>query len=619
MSVSPEALPVWDIAALPYDPSTPSFDAALDALAAALRDLDLLLAGDDASDQPAEDAARRFVILTTRYSEALDFADTLATCIDCVSVTDAGHELARQRRGDLDPHLSRLQTLQTVLNARIVALDAQRLLAESRIERQYALIVSGAVQSVVHELAPDVEELAASLSAVGGRAWEALRNQLVTRSRLILTSGDAARALPLSAARGLAQEPDRDTRKAAYAAELSAWESMAAPLAAALNAIKGEALTLATRRGWRTPLDETLAAQCLDQDTLDALLRVVRELLPAFQSYLCAKAHVLGLKQLAWFDLFAPIGDATWPFPSARELVLTEFAAFTPRLGDLAARAFDQGWIDAAPRSGKHAGGLCMALRGDESRILLTYRPTYEGVRSLAHELGHAYHFAALSGAGRTALHKHSTPWVMMETAAIFCETLARDGALRGGSFTNQLAVLEATLQYACRFVVDVYAAFRFEKLLFERRADREPPPAELCDLMRTAQREAYGDALDPQALHPYMWADKPHAFMPHSSYASVAYMFGQLFALSLYARYRARPDGFADRFDALLAATGDAAPAVLAARFRFDLYDADFWRGGADLIRADIDRFHALVHQLVPAGATSHDPVDRQRFSARS
>jgi oligoendopeptidase F len=92
------------------------------------------------------------------------------------------------------------------------------------------------------------------------------------------------------------------------------------------------------------------------------------------------------------------------------------------------------------------------------------------------------------------------------------------------------------------------------------------------------------------------MWAVKGHYYSPELSYYNYPYLFGLLFGLGLYAIYRQVPDAFPDRYDALLASTGRASAADLAARFDIDLRDRGFWRSSLAVIRDDIDRLEDLV-----------------------
>src|SRR5690606_5913703 len=230
-------------------------------------------------------------------------------------------------------------------------------------------------------------------------------------------------------------------------------------------------------------------------------------------------------------------------------------------------------------------------LRNDESRILANYEPSFNSVSTLAHELGHAYHNLTL--AGRTPL-QHSTPTTLAETASIFCERIVVQAALGSASEQEQIAILEASLQNACQVVVDITSRFLFERRVLEQRQQRELSIDEFKNLMLDAQRETYGDGLDANALHPYMWAVKGHYY--GATFYNYPYMFGLLFGLGLYARYEADPDNFKAGYDDLLSSTGMGDAAELAARFGINTRSVDFWRNSLNVVRRDIDTFVALI-----------------------
>ncbi|HEV2662903.1 MAG TPA: M3 family metallopeptidase [Ktedonobacteraceae bacterium] len=399
----------------------------------------------------------------------------------------------------------------------------------------------------------------------------------------------------MSVVRNLAYDADRTVRQRAYRAELAGWERVALPLAAALNSIKSEVLVVAQKRRWASPLDASLFASSIDQQTLDAMFSAARSSFPDFRRYLRAKARSLGLEKLAWYDLFAPVGTGSrvWEFDKAAHFIIEQFGCYSSRLSDFAARAFREHWIDAEPRPGKRDGASCVSLRADESRILANFKPTFAGVSTLAHELGHGYH--NLNLAQRSALQRVN-PMTLAETASIFCETIIRQAALRQADEQEQVVMLEAALQGTCQVVVDISSRFLFEERLFAKRRQRELAIDELNTLMLEAQRETYGDELSE--LHPYMWAVKQHYYNTNRSYYNYPYMFGQLFGLGLYARYQQNPETFKRGYDALLSSTGMADAATLAARFDIDLRSEKFWQTSLDVIRGDIERFEMLSNK---------------------
>ena len=410
-------------------------------------------------------------------------------------------------------------------------------------------------------------------------------------------------------------------RRRAYEAEVAVWEEWAVPLAAALNSVKGATNVLADHRKWESALDAALFANAIDRATLDAMLAAVRESLPDFQRYFGAKAQTLGLEKLAWYDIYAPFpGEGrVWSYGDGRDFIVEQFGTYSERMRDYAERAFRENWIDAEPREGKRDGAFCMPVRGDESRIMANFSRTTSASRRSPHELGHGYHNINL--AERTRIQRQ-TPMTLAETASIFCETICREGALREaeGSPTEQLEILEGSLQEAAGVVVDILSRFLFESRLFEARREREQSVAELCDLMEAAQRETYGDGVDP--LHRYMWAMKPHYYF--SAFYNYPYTFGLLFGLGLYARYEADPDEFRSGYDELLRLDGHGrrGRARVTLRDRHPLAGVlareprRHPRGDRPLLRVCLDRLRRRLSAL--ALVAVDDRLDRDRGIVR-
>jgi oligoendopeptidase F len=243
-----------------------------------------------------------------------------------------------------------------------------------------------------------------------------------------------------------------------------------------------------------------------------------------------------------------------------------------------------------------------MDLIADQSRILVNYVPAFDGVSTLAHELGHAYHNYDL--AHQPPLLR-DTPSTLAETASIFCETIIRKAGFRHANQDEQLALLDASLSGQCAVVVDISSRFLFESRAFEARKKRELSVDDLNNLMLEAQRETYGDAVDETLLHPYMWAVKSHYYRSWHSFYNFPYMFGSLFGLGLYSRYLKDQERYVAGYDELLSSTGQADAADLAARFGIDIRSPAFWHASFDLIRADIDQFEAFVAGNSPTASS--------------
>jgi oligoendopeptidase F len=505
--------------------------------------------------------------------------------------TDSGDEAAQALLSRLQVRHADIVVLRTRLDAWLGRLDVEALIERSPTVAAHAWPVRKAARRAAHQMSETEESLAAELSITGSTAWARLYEDVTSGVTGTVQFPDGrTETLPIFAMRGLATAADESVRAAAHRAEVAAWEANARPIAAALNALEGERLALDGRRGWLDPLDPVLDASAVERTTFDAMQAAVDAALPDFRRYLHAKARLLGKERCAFWDLFAPVGTApTRAWHDAADEVLKAFADYGDDLAGLARTALDEAWIDAGPRAGKVGGGFCIPLGDGTSRILMNFDGSIDAVHTLAHELGHAYHSWALRD--RTPLQR-ATPMALAETASIFCETILTDRTLEVAGGGERLALLEADLQGAAQVVVDIRSRFLFESRLFERRRTSTVSVRELCDLMREAQIEAYGEGLDHDALHPYMWAAKPHYY--GARFYNWPYTFGLLFGLGLYARWLDDPDAFEAAYDDMLSSTGMATAAQLASRFGIDVADQAFWTASLDVLRARIDDFCA-------------------------
>ena len=160
----------------------------------------------------------------------------------------------------------------------------------------------------------------------------------------------------------MAYDKDSDVRKKAYEAEIESYKKVEEGVAAALNAIKGEVLTVCDFRGYKSPLEKTLVESKMDEESLEAMLSAMRESMPVFRKYLRRKAEILGHKNgLPFYDLYAPISDADMKFTyeEGAKFVEKNFRTFSDNLGDFAAKAINNNWIDVKPKEGKVGGAFC--------------------------------------------------------------------------------------------------------------------------------------------------------------------------------------------------------------------------------------------------------------------
>lgn len=316
-----------------------------------------------------------------------------------------------------------------------------------------------------------------------------------------------------------------------------------------------------------------------------------------FRRYYRKKAEILGHKNgLPFYDLFAPIGacEQSFTYGEARDYIVKNFRTFSERLAQFADNAFEKRWIDAEQREGKRGGAFCSNLFViGESRIMSNFSGSFSSVTTLAHELGHGYHGHCLKD---ESILNSSYSMPIAETASIFCETIVMNAALNEAEPEQAFGILEASVSDAGQVIVDIYSRFLFESALFETRKDHALSVEEMKEMMIQAQKQAYGDGLDHNYLHPYMWINKSHYYQAERNFYNFPYAFGLLFAKGVYSEYLKRGKEFVPEYDKLLNATGRNNIADVAKMVGIDVHSIDFWRSSLDLISQDIERFIELA-----------------------
>lgn len=595
--------PRWDLSNVFPGLDSPEFNNAVTKLSDQIAELESFF-GDKVSkanlNTDADDLANVASEILQRFNETNDLAETVEVYIYSFISTDSFDQLAKKLLSQYEQVGLRLSMLGVQAQQWIgsIAPVLPQLLKADKIVRDHAFFLKETAEQSRYLMSEAEEALAAELSLNGTSLWNKLQGTVTSQLTVNFELDGEVQKLSSPALINLHSHPDEDVRRRAYEAEIAAWESIIEPLAASLNGIKGAVNTLNQRRGREDALHSSIDAARIDRETLNAMLEAMKDSFPMFRKYFLAKAKRMGKEKLAWWDIFAPVGKSKklYSYQEASELILEQFGSFSPKMKNLAQRAFENDWIDAEQRVGKRGGAFCMGVPNvKESRILCNFDGTFDQVSTIAHELGHAFHNECIFDAGKTSLQSE-TPMTLAETASIMCETIIVNAVLdKIADPEEELAVLETSLIGASQVIVDIYSRYLFEKEVFERRAEAELSAEDFSEIMERAQKATYGDALDERYLHKYMWTWKPHYYEAGRSFYNFPYAFGQLFATGLYAIYQQRGDEFIPDYINLLASTGEGRAAKLADRFGINIREKSFWIDSLKVIEQQVDRYCEL------------------------
>ena len=538
-----------------------------------------------------EDSIEGITQVVKLLEESTVLTGRLYNYIHLTLATDTTHETATQVEVQLAGVSADLQATYAKVSKFLGTIQTD--ITTDPFLAEYRYYFEEAKKDATHLLSDELEEVLAKMSISGGKAWSQLFDFMWSSAQ-----GEyKGEVVTLSEIRGKAYDSDAEVRKSAYEAELKMYDAIKEPIAFSLNHIKKEVLTTSQLRGFESPLAHTLEASRMSRETLDALLEAIREYLPNFRKYLRHKAALLGHENgLPFYDLFAPIGNSsrTFTVEESKDYLIENFKTFSADLAEMTEEFFDKHYIDFYPRKGKVGGAFCANLPMiKQSRVLTNFTGSLSDVVTLAHELGHAYHGLHIEN-HRPLNQDYSMP--VAETASTFNENIIMNTAIKEASDEEKIALIESQLQDTTQIIVDIYSRYLFESAVFENREQSFMFSKDLEEMMLSAQKEAYGDGLDQDYLHPYMWACKPHYYSTGLSFYNFPYAFGGLFSKGLYAIYQEQPEGFVEKYQELLRATTVSSVEDTAKVLGVDVSTPEFWKKALAEVAESIEAFIALT-----------------------
>jgi oligoendopeptidase F len=448
-----------------------------------------------------------------------------------------------------------------------------------------------------HLLSEPEEKILAEKALTGASAWTRLFEELTSAIEVELAAagrgtpeaenGDGKVALDIALSR--LSLPDRELRRTAAEAVTAALAPGLRTRAYLFNTLLADKATDDRLRRYPNWLAARNLANEASDESVQALMAAVRARHEIPRRWYRLKAKLLGIERLADYDRMAAVveDEVTYPFAQAREIVLDCYSSFSPELGNLARRFFEERRIDAPVRPAKRGGAFCAAaVPSVFPYVLLNYTARRRDVLTLAHELGHGVHFALAAGQG--VFHQH-TPLTLAETASVFGETIVFGRLLDEDSTpASRLALLAENLEDTIATVFRQVAMNRFEELVHtERREQGELSVARIGELWADSQTEMLGDSVELTDGYRSWWSYIPH-FIGSPGYV-YAYAYGQLLALSVYERYEQTGAELVPRYLELLAAGGSKSPEELGRIVGIDLADPGFWDAGLDLVERQL------------------------------
>ena len=446
-----------------------------------------------------------------------------------------------------------------------------------------------------HTLEEKEEKILSAKAVTGARAWVRFFDETLGASRFQMDGEELTESQILSRM----SDPDRDVRRQASEVFTRGLSGMKHPLTFVFNTLLADKHTNDRLRKYPHWLRARNLANEISDESVEVLVDSVTASYPLVHRFYRLKKQLLGVDELMEYDRYAPVlkSREKIPWGEARRMVLDAYAEFHPDMGAIAARFFDEKWIDAAVVPGKRGGAYSAStIPSVHPYVFMNYDGRIRDVQTLAHELGHGVH-QYLSR--RQGMLQSGTPLTTAETASVFGEMLVFRKLLASlDKPEEKMALLVGKIDDTIATVFRQISMNRFEDRIHRaRREEGELPAGRFSELWMETQTPVYGDSVTLTDNYRLWWSYIPHFI--HTPGYVYAYAFGELLVLALYQEYLGSGEGFSESYIAMLEKGGSDWPANLMAGLGVDINDETFWNRGLQAIEALIGEAEALLQEM--------------------
>jgi oligoendopeptidase F len=451
-----------------------------------------------------------------------------------------------------------------------------------------------------HVLTEAEEKILAEKEVTGASAWNRFFDETLGAARYDLNGQKVSQEQVLKQL----YNPDRTARQTAAASMTAGLKDNLRTLTFVYNTILADKASDDTLRKYPSWISARNLANKASDQTVQALIDAVTSRYDIVSRYYTLKRQLIGLDELFDYDRYAPLPFAAvekFQWEEARNIVLTAYGRFHPRMAEIAGLFFEKQWIDAPVRPGKRGGAYSAGVVPSvHPYVFLNYVGTARDISTLAHELGHGVHQYLSRSQGMLQAH---TPLTTAEMASTFGEKLTFDDLL--GRLTDpkaRLALLAGKIEDTFATVFRQISMNRFEDAIHTaRREEGELSSERFGELWLTTQRAMFGSSVTLTENYGVWWSYIPH-FLHVPGYV-YAYSFGELLVQALFARYRQEGDSFSSKYLDVLSAGGSDWPHVLLNKVGVDLTDPGFWTQGLVEVETMVTQAEALAKQIGAPG----------------
>jgi oligoendopeptidase F len=344
-------------------------------------------------------------------------------------------------------------------------------------------------------------------------------------------------------------------------------------------------------RHYGTPFEETVQKYRNDPAVVEKLCEVVVKNFDVSHRFYALKCKLLKEKKLSYADRSAKIGFIKKKFTFAESVKSLKeiFGEIDRKYPEFIDKYLKGGQIDAFPRFGKISGAYCNHGFKTPILLLLNHTDDLNSMKTMAHELGHAFH-SELSLSQGPIYARYSTS--LAETASTLFESIAMEALMEKLSNKEKVIMLHDKINDDIATIFRQIACFNFEKDIHDAvRSRGYVSKRELAQMHNIRMKEYLGPSFEMNEEDGYMFTHWSHI---RRFFYVYTYAYGMLVSKALLRRYRTDPK-FWKQIEKFLSAGGKESPERILKEIGIDVSRADFWLEGIREIEDNITKLEAL------------------------
>lgn len=402
--------------------------------------------------------------------------------------------------------------------------ETLRALVEDPALKEYRFALEDLLRRKPHTLSAAEEKLLASFGEVLGAPGEIADNLQDADLTFDSVQDEAGETVEVTGANYivLQSSADRTLRENSFRSFYRGYRQHINTFAATYSANVKAAVAEAAVRHYPSSRAMAMAGENIPESVYDSLVSAVRAHLPAMYRYVALRKRLLGVKELHYYDVYAPLTQGTpkrYTYDQAKQMVLDAVAPLGENYGTIVRRGFAERWVDVFPNKGKSGGAYSTGTYDSSPYILTNFTGTLDSVSTIAHEMGHSMH---------TWFSNHNQPpqyagytLFVAEVASTVNENLMIEQLLKQADDPAERLVL--LNQYLENFKGTVYRQTMFAEFEREAHAMAERgealSPAALNQLYAGLVADYFGPGLVMDDEVQYEWARIPHFYRPFYVY----------------------------------------------------------------------------------------------------